>query len=342
MSRRTRLWVVWAARDARRRWIQVLSIALLVALGTGMYSAMSSMSRWRVASADASYALLRMHDLRVALTDASYARQGSLLAAIRRIPDRKYVQAAEERLVQPTQVDASRGRTSIIVPGRMVGVRSGAAVDRTAIDSGRALTPADNGRPVVTLERNFASHYGLPAHGTLRLSGHRTVAYVGQVYAPEYFIVTAPGADFGAESSFAVLFTSLQTVQRMSGEPGRVNELVIRAPDARLAQIESQLTSALHATVPGTGFTFTRRHAERAVETGSPDELVALLTQRVEDEVRERFGRVMELKAGANGDINANRAYVEAMLDLQVWSHGLFQTTRASAHGHEHGHVHAD
>jgi Family of unknown function (DUF6448) len=78
--------------------------------------------------------------------------------------------------------------------------------------------------------------------------------------------------------------------------------------------------------------------AERALETGSPDELVALLTSRVEEEVRERFRHVMELKARVNGNVDANRAYVEAMLDLQVWCHGLYQTTKASAHAH----VHAD
>lgn len=80
--------------------------------------------------------------------------------------------------------------------------------------------------------------------------------------------------------------------------------------------------------------------AERAIEAGSPEELVALVTGRVEDELRERFGRVMELKASADGDIDANRAYVEAMLDLQVWSHGLYQAAKASAHEHEHAHAH--
>ena len=48
----------------------------------------------------------------------------------------------------------------------------------------------------------------------------------------------------------------------------------------------------------------------------------------------------MKLKAGTNGNIDANRAYVAAMLDLQVWSHGLYQAARASAH--EHGHMHAE
>lgn len=80
--------------------------------------------------------------------------------------------------------------------------------------------------------------------------------------------------------------------------------------------------------------------AERAIETGSAEELAGVLTARVEDEVRKRFDHVMELKARADGDIEANRKYVEAMLDLQVWSHGLYQATEAAAH--EHHHMHAD
>jgi hypothetical protein len=80
--------------------------------------------------------------------------------------------------------------------------------------------------------------------------------------------------------------------------------------------------------------------AERAIDTGSPEELVALLTGRLEDEVRTRLHHVMELKAAANGDLDANRAYVSAMLDLQVWSHGLYLAAQAGAHGHEHGHEH--
>jgi hypothetical protein len=45
--------------------------------------------------------------------------------------------------------------------------------------------------------------------------------------------------------------------------------------------------------------------AEGAIETGSPDRLVELLTARVEAEVQERFGHVMELKARTDGDLDA-------------------------------------
>jgi hypothetical protein len=82
---------------------------------------------------------------------------------------------------------------------------------------------------------------------------------------------------------------------------------------------------------------------ERAIESGSPDELVALLTGMVEREIRERFAQLMDRRAHANGDLGANRAYVEAMLGLQVWSHSLYQALHASPHEHtrapEHAHA---
>ena len=264
-SARARLWLTWALRDARSRWAQITSIGLLLALGVGMYSAMSSMSTWRTASADASFAALRMHDLRVALTPGSYVPESRLSRALAAIPDRSLVTGAQERLVIPTQLDASNGRQSIIVPGRIVGGSVNPPVDALATMQGRALTAADDGRPIAQLERNFAKHYGLAAAGTVQLAGGRKVAYVGQALGPEYFVVTAPGADFGAEAGFAVVFTSLRTAQSLSGERGRVNELVLRVRrGASLIAIQAELDRSLRHVVPGTGFTFTAGSQEAA------------------------------------------------------------------------------
>ena len=74
--------------------------------------------------------------------------------------------------------------------------------------------------------------------------------------------------------------------------------------------------------------------AEQAIETGSPDELVDLLTARVQEEVRARLAHVVALKERTDGDLDANRAYVEAMLDLQVWAHRLYHAVAAGAHEH--------
>ena len=263
--RRARLWMRWAGRDARRHRLQVLSIALLLALGVGMYAAMSSMSVWRVASADASFAALRMHDLRVSLTEGGTAPGGALRAAVARSRARRDVDADAERLVVPTQVDVSAGGRRVIVPGRLVGAGPGARVDTLATRRGRVPAASPTQPPAVAIEYNFARHYDLPASGTLTLAGGRRVAYTGQVLAPEYFIVTAPGADFGAESAFAVAFAPLRTVQALAGLPGRVNELVLRLRGgADAALVRARVRSALRTALPATGFTLTGRDQEPA------------------------------------------------------------------------------
>lgn len=79
--------------------------------------------------------------------------------------------------------------------------------------------------------------------------------------------------------------------------------------------------------------------AERAIATGSPDELLRLLEGIVRAETLKRFERAMRLKAHAQGPVDEAREYVEASLGLQVWAHKLAQCASAEPHGeaHEHG-----
>jgi len=79
--------------------------------------------------------------------------------------------------------------------------------------------------------------------------------------------------------------------------------------------------------------------AERAIEAGSPDELVDLLTDKVRHELRERFEHVMALKSHADENVAHAREYVEAMLGLEVWSHMLYGCASAGPHD-EHGAPH--
>ena len=52
------LWLRWSWRDLRARWLQVLAIALVIALGTGSYAGLSSLTEWRRISTDDAYAQL--------------------------------------------------------------------------------------------------------------------------------------------------------------------------------------------------------------------------------------------------------------------------------------------
>ncbi len=80
--------------------------------------------------------------------------------------------------------------------------------------------------------------------------------------------------------------------------------------------------------------------AERAIETGSPDALIALLGEAVREAVQQRFDHLMHLRDHPPGDVARAREYVEAMLGLQVYSHQLYQAVHADPHAAHHEHWH--
>jgi hypothetical protein len=81
--------------------------------------------------------------------------------------------------------------------------------------------------------------------------------------------------------------------------------------------------------------------AEEAIESGSADALVRMLTGMVEQAIREKHQRVMELKARPRPSVEEAREYVEAMLGLQVWSHKLYLAIHAEPHEHKPAHAEA-
>src|SRR5215475_2562028 len=165
------LWLRWSWRDLRARWAQVFALALVIALGTGTYAALLSTSAWRTQSNDASFALLHVHDLRVALAPGSTVPEGSLLAVVRRLPHAAEVAGARERLIVPTQVAGPRG---VLAPGELVGTGTGrgSAVDAVQVTAGRGTS---SGVPAVVLDLAFARQNGLPASGLLRVAGGKLV-----------------------------------------------------------------------------------------------------------------------------------------------------------------------
>lgn len=80
--------------------------------------------------------------------------------------------------------------------------------------------------------------------------------------------------------------------------------------------------------------------ADRAIETGSADELVDALTTLVRDEVTRRFADAMRKKKHEHGPVPEAREYVQAMLGLVVYSHKLYLAATSEPHDgevHEHG-----
>ncbi len=256
----------WSWRDLRARWLQVAAIALIIGLGSGTYSGLSSVSRWRKASYDASYERLGMYDLHVAFARGAYVDAARAVTTARDAARSTGAPTplVEPRLVERTQVDASRPGRTVLVPGRLVGVDvsgGGPRVGAVAALEGRGLRPSDSGRMVGVLDEHFAESHDLPADGTLRISGGRTLRHVGRGISPERFFPLGEGGSLFTD--LAVVYAPLATVQRISGRPGLANDLVLRMPagvapgvrDRALAAVERDL----RRDFPDAGFTPTLR-----------------------------------------------------------------------------------
>ena len=73
--------------------------------------------------------------------------------------------------------------------------------------------------------------------------------------------------------------------------------------------------------------------AERAIESGSADELAGFLCAAVETRARAQLEHIIELRERADGDLAAQRAYVSAVLGLQVWAHQVHDRIAHATHG---------
>jgi hypothetical protein len=75
--------------------------------------------------------------------------------------------------------------------------------------------------------------------------------------------------------------------------------------------------------------------AERAVDTGSPDEVGSFLAAVLGDELKGRLEHVGVLAGARKRSVDDARRYVEASLAFQVYAHRVYEQMRATAHGHQ-------
>lgn len=248
------LWLRWSWRDLRARWLQVLAVALVIGIGSGVYSGLSSTSEWRTQSYDASYEQLDMWDLRVELAEGTTVDAEQLLQTVEGVEG---VEHAEPRLVVATQVDASIPGETILVPGQVIGVDvadGGPDLARIHPVEGRAFEAEDEDRGVAVLDEHFAAHYDLAPTGTLRLGGNVELDYVGRGLAPEHFVIIPPQGTVFGEAGYAVLWVPLSIAQEMAGLPGDANDLVVRVDrDRDLADVANDIDEAINLELPGVG-----------------------------------------------------------------------------------------
>jgi putative ABC transport system permease protein len=251
------LWLRWSWRDLRSRWVQVVVISLIIALGVGAYSGLSSMTRWRKITADNAYAQLNMYDVRVELAEGSAIEVGSMLAVVDSADTTGVVTDAEERMRVPVQVATATAAGDLVVRGEVIGVpldNGGPAINALFAKEGRTLDTSDAGQWTSMLERNFAVNYDLPAEGTLTLSGGQQIEYVGHATTPEFFIVIPEGGGFFGQANFAAVFTSIETAGEFAGLPGSVNDLVLTLEsDTDRDAFAARLAASFETAIPDIG-----------------------------------------------------------------------------------------
>jgi putative ABC transport system permease protein len=233
-------WFRWSLRDLRTHWVAVVAIAVVIAIGTGVYAGLSSTSTWRRLSNDASFAAVNTHDLRAAAAPGTFVAEDELVGVVASLPSADQVESVTERLVFDSQLEATTDEGDVLVSAKVVGgpLASG-AVDRVWVRDGSA-PPAGSGAAV--LEAKFADYHGLRAEGTVTLAGDRTVGYTGLGVAPEDFYVTGPEGTVLGEADLATVYVHLADAQALLGRGPVVNDVVLRvAPDGDPARVEREL-----------------------------------------------------------------------------------------------------
>lgn len=290
-TRRISLLWKWSLRDLRQRWMQVVGIALIIALGVAVSSGLGSSIPWRTKSFDKSYAMLNMFDLKLELTPGSYLEAERMAQAIASIPHADWVESMELRLAFPTSVDASTPDQYLFVSGQVIGADlagGGPHVNKLHTTSGRGLETGDAGAPVCVVEQNFAAFHGLePGDRPIQLGGGHTLKAVGNAVSAEHFMVVEEESGIlgaMAQERFVALFVSLETAQGIAGLPGMVNEALMTVSEgADLEQLQTELQEAMEGAFPEVGVSMEKRTENLSYRTlyddiNSDEELLGMVS----------------------------------------------------------------
>ena len=170
-----------------------------------------------------------MYDLRVELSSGSYADASTLRSVVASIPHANDVAATSVRLEGPIQIDASSAERTLLVPGAVVGIdlsHGEPDVSSLAVLAGRNLRsrrPRQARRGARPPLRRATTTCRRTARSSRRAGAASPTS--GQGLTPDYFVVLGAQQTQETAADYAVLFTSIETAQRLLGHPGQANEL---------------------------------------------------------------------------------------------------------------------
>jgi putative ABC transport system permease protein len=254
----------------RERWLQVVGISLIIALGVAVYGGLASTIPWRLTSFEKSYEMLSMFDVKLELTPGSYLDAEQLAQTVRSVPHADWIENVATRLSFPTSVEASTPEQYLLVSGQVIGMdvaEGGPTVNKLHVTSGRSLQAGDAGKTVAIVEQNFANYHGLePGDRSMRIGGGYVLEPIGVGISPEHFMVVEEESGIMgamAQERFVALFVPLETAQEIGSLPGLANEVLITARDGLgetdLDQLKAEFKDAMAQAYPQTGITLEKR-----------------------------------------------------------------------------------
>lgn len=224
-------------RELRASRAQTLALTAVIALGVTVFVAAIGAYRDLATSEATTYDRLNFASVWYRTDPADQALADD-------IATRPGVEAVEGRLIVDVGVQVGTDR----VRGRLIGTRvtvPAGVNDVAIIDGQRPSSPGE-----VMLERTFAERRGLKPGDTIQalIDGQPVPLRVAAtVSTPEYLQVTPDRYELlPAPSSFAVVFVDRAQLQDVTGNQGRINELVVRLDDndpTALDMLEQDLRS---------------------------------------------------------------------------------------------------
>jgi putative ABC transport system permease protein len=228
------------ARELRRHWVQVVSIALVMGCGTmtimGLRSTLTSVR----AARDRYYDEYRLGDLFVQL-------ERTPLAIGRRISEIPGVAAAELRIVRDVRIDVPGVPEPAI--GHMVSIPElgRPLLNNLHVRRGRWTAPGRDDE--VLISERFAEVNGLGPGDSLAavINGRwKRLHIVGVALSPEFVVELAGSTIFVDNRRYGILWTNARTLEGAFDMKGAFNDVVVRlAPGALEARVASDLNTLL-------------------------------------------------------------------------------------------------
>ncbi len=213
-------------RDLVQQKVQVLAVALVIAMGVITFSGILIGQVNLQNSVDLIYQRTHFEDFSVSL-------RGAPTGTVRELREIPGVTAAEERLVGEVLLHLPGDRT---LTARMIGVHPGQrpTVDDVIVEEGHYFD-SDPGF-VCLVEQRMATNFDLDEGDVVRVrtgEGEVALEVVGSVISPEYLRLVRSRQDpVSSPRHFGVLFVPLKVAQEILGRPDEVNNMVARVKDA--------------------------------------------------------------------------------------------------------------